>query len=78
MKLIYRLAIRLSLVLVPLIALWGVLFYFMLEEEINDETYDALEEYSEWIIVRFLAGHELPPQNMRSNNGYTIRPVDEV
>ena len=31
MKLIYRLAIRLSLVLVPLIALWGVLFYFMLE-----------------------------------------------
>lgn len=78
MKLIYRLAIRLSLVLVPLIALWGVLFYFMLEEEINDETDDALEEYSDWIIVRFLAGQELPPQNMGSNNGYTIRPVDEV
>ena len=76
MKLIYRLAIRLSLVLVPLIALWGVLFYFMLEEEINDETDDALEEYSDWIIVRFLAGQELPPQNMGSNNGYTIRPVD--
>ena len=37
MKLIYRIALRLSLVLLPLLALWAVLFYAAMVDEINDE-----------------------------------------
>ena len=61
MKLIYRIALRLSAVLIPLMALWATLFYFMTVDEINDEADDALADYSELIIVRMLAGRELPP-----------------
>ena len=51
MKLIYRIALRLSLILIPLMALWATLFYFMMVEEINDEADDTLEDYSELIII---------------------------
>ena len=56
MKLISRIALRLSLALLPLMALWGVLFYFTMVDEINDEADDALEDYSELIVKRMLAG----------------------
>lgn len=75
MKLITRIALRLSLLLVPLMALWAALFYFMLVDEINDEADDALEDYSELIIVRMLAGRELPRMNEGSNNSYSITPL---
>ena len=78
MKLIYRVALRLSLVLLPLIALWATLFYFTMVDEINDEADDTLEDYSELIITRMLAGRELPPLNSGSNNNYSIVPVDSV
>ena len=45
MKLIYNISLRLSLVLFPLIALWAVVFYFTMMDEINDEADDALEDY---------------------------------
>lgn len=77
MRLIYRIALRLSLILLPLLALWAGLFYFTLVDEINDEADDALEDYSERVIIRLLAGEPLPPQNSGSNNSYTITPVDE-
>lgn len=76
MKLIYRIALRLSAVLIPLMALWATLFYFMTVDEINDEADDALSDYSELIIIRMLAGRELPPLNSGSNNSYSITPVD--
>lgn len=77
MKLIYRISLRLLLVLLPLIALWAALFYFAMVDEINDETDDALEDYSELIITRMLAGQPLPQLNEGSNNSYTITPVDQ-
>lgn len=77
MKLIYRISLRLSLVLLPMIALWAVVFYFSMVDEINDETDDALEDYSELIITRMLAGQPLPRLNEGSNNSYTVTPVDE-
>ena len=76
MKLIYQIALRLSLVLLPLVALWAVLFYFTMVDEIHDETDDALENYSELIITRMLAGRELPLPSEGSNNSYSIVPVD--
>jgi len=77
MKLIYRIALRLSLVLLPLMALWAVLFYCTMVDEINDEADDALEDYSELIIMRMLAGRELPKPNEGSNNSYSVVPVGE-
>lgn len=77
MKLIYRISLRLSLVLLPLIALWAVVFYFAMVDEINDEVDDALEDYSELIVIRMLSGELLPRMNEGSNNSYTIAPVDE-
>ena len=76
MKLIYRISLRLSLVLLPLIALWAVVFYFTMVDEINDEVDDALEDYSELIVIRMLSGELLPRMNEGSNNSYTIAPVD--
>lgn len=76
MKLIYRIALRLSLVLLPLMALWGALFYFTMVDEINDEADDALEDYSELIVKRMLAGRELPKPNSGSNNSYSIVRID--
>ena len=75
MKLIYRIALRLSLVLLPLLALWAVLFYAAMVDEINDEADDALEDYSELIVKRMLAGRELPKPNNGSNNIYSIVPM---
>lgn len=78
MKLIYRIVLRLSLVLPPLMALWGVLFYFTMVDEINDEADDALESYSELIVKRMLAGRELPKPDNGSNNSYSIVPIDDA
>lgn len=75
MKLIYRILIRLSLALLVVLTIWTVFFYFTMIEEINDEVDDALEDYSELIIIRSLAGRELPAANDGSNNSYFIRPI---
>ena len=60
MKLIYRILLRLSLALLAVLTVWTVFFYFTMIDEINDEVDDALEDYSETIIIRSLAGKELP------------------
>ena len=78
MKLITRIALRLTLALAPLMTLWAVLFYFALVNEINDEMDDSLETYSEMIIVRMLSHQGLPAPNSGSNNSYSIQPVDSV
>ncbi len=75
MKLIYRIILRLSLILMALLAIWASIFYFMMVDEINDEADDALEDYSELIIIRTLAGKELPALDNGSNNSYSITPV---
>lgn len=78
MKLITRIAIRLTLALAPLMTLWAVLFYFTMVDEINDEMDDNLESYSETIIVRMLTNQELPSPNSGSNNSYSIKPIDSL
>lgn len=77
MKLIYKVTLRLAIVLLPVIALWAVVFYYTMVEEINDESDDSLVEYAELIIRRQLAGVPLPEQNNGSNNSYTIVQIDK-
>ena len=60
MKLFYRVIGRLSVTLIIILAIWAGLFYFALMDEVNDEVDDSLEDYSEVIITRHLAGEELP------------------
>ena len=78
MKLLYRLALRLTVVLVPLLVLWAALFYYATVDEIHDEADDSLEAYSYMIMTRHLAGESLPPLNNGSNNGYQLRQVDSL
>lgn len=75
MNLTLRIALRLSMAMIPLMALWAACFYFAMVGEINDETDDALEAYSEMLIVRHLAGEELPPLNNGSNNSYQLHEI---
>lgn len=46
-------------------------------DEVNDEVDDALEDYSETIIIRALAGEELPSKTNGSNNQYYMMEVSK-
>ena len=76
MKLIYRITLRLALVLLPLMAAWAALFYFKTMDEVNDETDDALDTFSEKVITRMLSGQELP-SNTGANILYSIIPIGD-
>ncbi|MDR0368497.1 MAG: HAMP domain-containing histidine kinase [Bacteroidales bacterium] len=75
MKLVYHIIIRLSVFLVFILTIWAIFFYFAMIDEINDEIDDSLEDYSEQIIMRFLAGEELPSKSSNSNNQYYLSEV---
>lgn len=75
MKLIYRILLHLSLALLVVLTAWTVFFYFTMVNEINDEVDDALEDYSEAIIIRALAGRKLPAADDGTNNGYSINEI---
>lgn len=77
MKLIYRILCRLSVTLLIVLAVWSVFFYMAVIDEINDETDDSLEDYSEMLIRKALNGHELPSRSDGSNNTYYFTPVSE-
>lgn len=75
MKLAYRIISGISPALLVLMAAWAAIFYLIIVEEINDETDDSLEDYSEYIITRALAGETLPDKNNGTNNSYHIAEV---
>ncbi len=75
MKLVCRITSRISVALLVVMAVWAMLFYFIIVEEINDETDDSLEDYSEYIITRALAGEPLPSKDNGTNNSYYITEV---
>jgi signal transduction histidine kinase len=78
MKLVYKVISRLSLALVVVMAMWAAIFYFIVVDEINDETDDALDAYSHDIIRRALAGEELPEQDNGTNDTYYLHEIDEA
>lgn len=61
--------------LTVILTLWAVFFYVTMIDEINDEVDDSLEDYSELIMIRCLAGEELPSKNSGSNSQYYIKEV---
>lgn len=75
MKLIYRILIHLILTLPIILAAWGILFYMAIIDEVNDEVDDSLEDYSEMLITRALAGEQLPSLSDGSNNSYYLIAV---
>lgn len=75
MKLLYRISLRISIALLILFAGWGVLFYYIIIDEINDETDDSLEHYSEYIIIQALTGELLPDKDNGTNNSYFLTEV---
>lgn len=76
MKLFYHVMIRLSMGVIVVLTAWAALFYVAMVDEINDEVDDTLEDYSDLIITRSLAGKELPSKDIGSNNQYYLREVD--
>ena len=78
MKLFYRVLIHLLTGILVALSGWAVCFYFAIVDEINDEVDDSLEDYSELIIIRSLAGKELPSFDSGSNNQYFLKEVSEA
>lgn len=75
MKLLHVVTLRLSLLAAVIMALWSVLFYMVVMDEVNDETDDTLEDYAEVIMLRALRGEPLPGESSGSNNQYFLREV---
>ena len=75
MRLVSFISLRLSLIAAVVVALWSVLFYFAMIDEVNDEVDDSLEDFAEMIILRSLGGEPLPSEPTGSNNQYYLREV---
>lgn len=75
MKLSYRVFSRLSVGVVAVLSIWAVCFYYAIMDEVTDEVDDSLEDYSEMIIRRSLAGEQLPSNDSGSNNQFFIKEV---
>ena len=76
MKLFYRVLSHLLLSIMLVLIGWAVVFYGGIMDEINDEVDDSLEDYAELIIIRSLAGKQLPSNDNGSNNQYFLKQVD--
>lgn len=77
MKLFSVVMRQMSLFFVLVLTVWAALFYVAVMEEVNDEVDDALEDYSEGLMIRALAGEDMPEANAGSNNQYYLNEVTE-
>lgn len=78
MKLINHTLTRISIILPFIMAIWAAFFYFAMIDEINDETDDALENYSDQIIHKWLTEEQLPASGEASNNSFELKEVTEL
>lgn len=77
MRLVSRILLHLSWALSLLLGVWAVLFYFALNERIENEVDDTLALRAETIITRYLAGRALPDAEGGSD-GYLLRDIPEA
>lgn len=75
MKLIVRITSVTTIIVFIIISLWSALFYFSIVEEINDETDDALDLYSEQLITQALAQGQMPTGTNGTNNTYSFTKI---
>lgn len=75
MKLFNRIIWQISPVLILVMSFWAFLFYKAIISEINDEVDDSLEQSAEVLILKKLAGEELPSVDNGTNNQYFIKEV---
>ena len=77
MKLLLKITAWLAVALTVLLTAWAICFYVATTDEINDETDDSLIDYSDGLIIRKLAGVDLPSDDNGTNNTYYITEVSE-
>lgn len=77
MKLVYYTYRKISLLLFVLMAVWGVLFYYAIIDEVVDETDDTLENYAGILIEHVLHDPSLLETEGSLMSFYKFRPISE-
>lgn len=76
MKLIWRIILRVALLMFVVMPLWGLFFYKAMINEVNDETDDNLELYAEQLVRDYLTNRVENCDDNGTNNTYTIEPLN--
>lgn len=77
MKLLHYTYRKLSLLLFLLIAVWGVLFYYAIIDEVVDETDDTLENYGDILMESALHDPSILETEGQLMSFYKFRPISE-
>lgn len=78
MKLLHYTYRQLSILLVVLMAVWGVFFYYTVVDEVMDETDDTLENYSHILINSALHDPSVLDTSGALMSAYSFRPISEA
>lgn len=77
MKLLHYTYRKLSLLLFLLMAVWGVLFYYAIIDEVVDETDDTLENYAQILIKKALYDPSILDTEGTLMSFYKFQPISE-
>lgn len=77
MKLLHYTYRKLSLLLLVLMAVWGVLFYYAIVDEVIDETDDTLENYAEILIKNALHDPSILETEGTLMSFYKFHPISQ-
>lgn len=77
MKLLHYTYRKLSLLFILLMAVWGVLFYYAIVDEVVDETDDTLENYAYLLIKKVLRDPSTLDTQGNLMSIYSFRPISE-
>lgn len=77
MKLLHYTYRKLSLFLFLLMALWGILFYYAIMDEVIDETDDTLQNYAHLLIKKTLREPSTLHTEGTIMSFYKFRPISE-
>ena len=77
MKILHYTYRQLALMLLLLMAVWGVLFYYTIIDEVVDETDDTLENYADIVINATLNDPSVLDTGGNLMSMYSFRPISE-